>query len=55
MRENYAISNHHQKQFLKGKIYLCHYRGHDTVYITFVFEGFYENHVHLLSRNYWRP
>ena len=55
IRENYAISNHHQKKFLKGKIYLCHCRGHDTVYIAFVFEGFYENHVRLLSRNYWRP
>ena len=53
IRENYSINNYHQKDFIKEKIYLCHCRGHDSIYIAFVFEGFYENQVRLLSRNYW--
>ena len=36
---------------LKGEIILTHCRGHDTI-LTFLFEGFHEQHVRLLTRNY---
>ena len=52
VRENYFIADLKRKNFLKGKIYLGHCRGHDTINILFVFEGFYETDIRLLSKNY---
>ena len=42
-----------KKKILKGKIMFGHCRGHDTIIIFFHFEGLYEQHLCLLSRNYF--
>ena len=38
---------------LKDEITIRHWRGHDTIRILFNFKGFYQQHVRLLSRNYY--
>ena len=51
IRENNLIE-HNKIKLLKGEIILTHCRVHDTIMIFFCFEGFHEQHIHLLSRNY---
>ena len=41
-----------KKKLLNGEIILTHCRGHGTILIFFCFEGFQEQHIRLLSRNY---
>ena len=38
---------------LKGKMYLVHCRGHDCILPIFYFKHFYDNHIQLLSKNYF--
>ena len=38
---------------LKGTIIISHCRGHDCIILIFCFEGFYDNHRRLLSKNYY--
>ena len=42
-----------KKSHVKGTISLCHCRGHDCIMLVFCFEGFYDTHVRLLSKNYY--
>ena len=42
-----------KKGHVKGTISLCHCRGHDCIMLVFCFEGFYDTHVRLLSKNYY--
>ena len=42
-----------KKNNLKEEIIFGHCKGHDTIIFFFNFEGFYEQHVSLLSRNYF--
>ena len=42
-----------KKKKLKREIISTHCRGHDTIMIHFLFEGFYDQHIRLLSRNYY--
>lgn len=42
-----------KKNNLKEEIIFGHCKGHDTIIFFFNFEGFYEQHVPLLSRNYF--
>ena len=41
-----------KRKHLKGEIYLAHCKGHDTIILIFYFNGFYDQHVRSLSRNY---
>ena len=52
IREN-DLMEHNKKKFLKGEIIFRHCRGHDTIITVFCFEGFYDEHIRLLSRNYY--
>ena len=47
------LMEHNKKKFLKGEIIFTHCRGHDTIMIHFLFEGFYDQHIRLLSRSYY--
>ena len=38
---------------LEGEIIISHYSGHDTIIIFSHFKGFYEQHVSLLSKNFY--
>ena len=40
-------------KYLEGKIIVRHSRGHDTIILLFNFKGFYDQHVRLLSENYY--
>ena len=42
-----------KKNHAKGTISLCHCRGHNCVMLVCSFEGFYNTHVTLLSKNYY--
>ena len=42
-----------KRKHLKGEIYLVHCRGHNTIMLIFYFKGFYDQHQHLLSKNYY--
>ena len=42
-----------KRDYLKGTIHIGHCRGHDCIILLFVFEGFYDNHRRLLSKNYY--
>ena len=50
--ENDAIDSN-KNFFLMGNIIFGNCRGHDTITIFFHFEGFYEQHVCLMSKNYY--
>ena len=61
IKSRYSIPSHitlnnqillEKRDYLKGTIYIGHCRGHDCI-ILFVFEGFYDNHRRLLSKNYY--
>ena len=52
VRENYLIADLEKKNFFKGELILGHCRGNNTIYIMFLFEDCYENHIRLLPRNY---
>ena len=41
-----------KRKHLKGEIKLVYCRGHDCIMLVFYFEGFYDNHVRLLSKEY---
>ena len=51
IQENDLIENN-KKKVLNGEIILTHCRGYDTILIFFRFEGFHEQDIRLLSRNY---
>ena len=60
-RRRHLVTNHFQEnnliepdknKLLKGEIILTHCRGHDTILIFFLFEGFHDQHIRLLSRKY---
>ena len=40
-------------KYLEGEIILRHYRGHDTIIILFSTKGFYDQHIRLLSENFY--
>ena len=42
-----------KKSHMKRTISLCHCRGHNCIMLVFCFEGFYDTHVRLLSKNYY--
>ena len=42
-----------KKDYLRGTISIGHCRGHDCIILIFDFDGFYENHRRLLSKNYY--
>ena len=52
IQENNSMKQNKKKN-LKGKIIFTPCRGHDTVMIHFLFEGFHDQHIRLLSRNYY--
>ena len=61
-KSRYSIPSHitlnnqiplEKSDYLKRTIHICHCRGHDCIILIFIFEGFYENHRRLLSKNYY--
>ena len=52
IREIDLIGNNRNK-LLKGEIIFGHCRGHDTLIVFFHFKGFHEQHIRLLSENYF--
>ena len=40
-------------KYLEGEIILQHCRGHDTIIILFSIKGFYNQHVRILSENFY--
>ena len=42
-----------KKKHFKGEISLVHCRGHNCIMLVFYFEGFYNNDISLLSKEYF--
>ena len=42
-----------KRNHLRGETNLVYCRGHDCIMLVFYFEGFYHNHVRLLSKEYF--
>ena len=40
-------------KYLEGEIILQHCHGHDTIIILFSIKGFYNQHVRILSENFY--
>ena len=46
-----ALNNcilHEKRDYVRGTISIGHCRGHDSITLIFIFEGFYEDHSRLL-------
>ena len=55
----YFLEEEEERQMIKlrnfnvgGKIILSHCRGHDTIIIFFQIDGFVEEHIRFLSKNF---